>query len=220
MLSPLFFSTHFYPWTFLCCCGAVFYKAGDFNGDLSTWQVGEVTTMFDSTYTLSSPLLDRVFFWLLLHVYSPLLFFFFPTHFYPWTFVCCYGAVFNHAGAFNGDLSTWKVEKVTNMQASTYILSPLSLIGSFFGSLFLFAAALILFLNNALSSFFHFYPWTFLCCCAAVFQYARAFNGDLSAWLVGKVTTMAYSTFTLSPLSKIESLFWLLLFPFFFLWQH
>jgi surface protein len=55
MLSPLFFSTHFYPWTSLCCCGAVFYGAGAFNGDLSTWQVGKVTHMNDSTY-ISPPL--------------------------------------------------------------------------------------------------------------------------------------------------------------------
>ena len=67
---------------------------------------------------------------------------------------------------------------------------------SFF--LLLSVAALILFLNNALSSFFfqtHFYPRTFLCCCGAVFYNAVAFNGDLSTWDVGKVTIMDTSTF-------------------------
>ena len=67
MLSPLLiFSTHFYRWTFhCCCCGAVFYNAGAFNGDLSQWDVGKVTTMINSTYTLSPihvPLQDRVLF--------------------------------------------------------------------------------------------------------------------------------------------------------------
>ena len=65
-------------------------------------------------------------------------------------------------------------------------------------------------------SFFQpiFYPWTFLCCCGAVFSGAVAFNGDLSAWEVGKVTTMPYSTCTLPPHSPRSSpYFWLLLFP-------
>ena len=82
----------------------------------------------------------------------------FPTHFYPWTFLCCCGAVFNEAGDFNGDLSTWQVGKVTDMAASTYTLSPpsprsgLFLAASF--PLLLSVSALIPFLNNALSSFF------------------------------------------------------------------
>ena len=64
-------------------------------------------------------------------------------------------------------------------------------------SLLLSVLALILFLNNV-SFFFpqtHFYP-TFLYCCGAVFNNAGAFNGNLSAWQVGKVTTMSYSTYT------------------------
>ena len=44
----------------------------------------------------------------------------------------------------------------------------------------------------------HFYHWTFLflllLCGAAVFAYARAFNGDLSTWDVGGVTNMVSST--------------------------
>ena len=86
---------------------------------------------------------------------------FFPTHFYPWAFLCCCcRAVFAHAGAFNGDLSTWQVGKVTDMAGSTYTLSPHPLQDRvFFCWLFLFSlllslSALILFLNNALSSFF------------------------------------------------------------------
>ena len=80
----------------------------------------------------------------------------------------------------------------------------LSKIGSFLWlllfSLFFSVPALILFLNNALSSFFstHFYPWTFLCCCCrAVFAFAYDFNRDLSTWQVGKVTTMREGTYTL-----------------------
>ena len=60
------FSTHFYHFIFLCYFGgAVFEDAGDFNGDLSTWDVGNVTTMYYSTYTLlffSSSIRNRVFF--------------------------------------------------------------------------------------------------------------------------------------------------------------
>ena len=80
-------------------------------------------------------------------------------------------------------------------------------------SLLLSVAALILFLNNALSSFF-FQPifisldfsllmsW----CRGAVFRQASAFNGDLSAWQVGKVGTMYESTYTLFPPSPRSGL--------------
>jgi surface protein len=65
--NALFFSNPFLSLDFsLLLCGAVFNNAGDFNGDLSTWQVGKVTTMEASTYTLPPPLQDRVFFRLLL----------------------------------------------------------------------------------------------------------------------------------------------------------
>tara|TARA_B110000091_G_C13317720_1_gene271019 strand:- start:54 stop:374 length:321 start_codon:yes stop_codon:yes gene_type:complete len=52
-----FFSTHFFFGLFfdVAVCGAVFHNAGNFNGDISAWQVGEVTTMLASTYTLFSP---------------------------------------------------------------------------------------------------------------------------------------------------------------------
>jgi surface protein len=151
----------------------VFYLAMAFNSDLSKWQVGKVTNMLNSTYTLPHPLQDRVFSRLFLYSIFFLwhstnsifehcsLLFFFSTHFYPWTFLCCCcGAVFYKAYAFNGDLSTWQVGKVTTMQASTYTLSPpLPLQGRVVFqaasiSLLLSVAALILCLNNALSSFF------------------------------------------------------------------
>jgi surface protein len=66
--------------------------------------------------------------------------------------------VFRDKSSFNANISAWEVGKVTNMAGSTYTLSPLSKIESFFGcfyiSLLLSVAALILYLNNALSSFF------------------------------------------------------------------
>jgi surface protein len=37
----------------------VFYLATAFNGDLSTWQVGNVASMGSSTYTLSPPATPR-----------------------------------------------------------------------------------------------------------------------------------------------------------------
>ena len=55
-----------------------------------------------------------------------------------------------------------------------------------------------------------------------VFQYKGSFNANISAWQVGKVTTMSYSTYiyTLSsPPLQDRVFFWLLLFPFFFLRQ-
>jgi hypothetical protein len=100
---------------------------------------------------------------------------------------------------------------VTTMYMSTYTFSPsLSKIGSFF--CFLFPSFLLCFCTDYILLFHtHVYPWTFLCCCCgAVFHNAVAFNGDLSAWQVGKVSTMEYSTYSLPPLSKIGVFFWLL----------
>jgi surface protein len=109
--------------------------------------------------------------------------------------------VFRYAGAFNGDLSKWQVGEVTTMEASTYTLSPplqdrVDLAASI--SLLLSVAALILFLNNVLSSFF-FQPifilgLFFVVVCGAVFRNAHDFNGDLSTWDVGGVTNMISST--------------------------
>jgi hypothetical protein len=80
--------------------------------------------------------------------------------------------VFYSKRTFNANISAWQVGKVTNMGGSTYTLFPLSTRSGLFlaASIALLrsVAALILFLNNALSSFFfqtHFYPWTFLGCC-------------------------------------------------------
>jgi hypothetical protein len=47
----------------LLLCGAVFELAAFFNGDLSAWDVGKVTTMEKSTYMYTPPL----FFFLLQH---------------------------------------------------------------------------------------------------------------------------------------------------------
>ena len=53
-----------------------------------------------------------------------------------------------------------------------------------------------------------------------VFYQKTDFNANISKWQVGKVTTMERSTYTLFLPSPRSGLFRLLLFPFFFLWQH
>ena len=167
---PLFFPHAFSSLDFsllLCCCGAVFGWAGAFNGDLSAWQVGEVTNMDGSTYTLSLPLQDRVYFRLsLFPFFIVLALIFFFNLFLSLDFslsLCCCGAVFNGATAFNGDLSAWQVGKVTTMQSSTYTLpSPLQDRVFFWLLLFpllLSVAALILFLNTMLSPHFFSHPF-------------------------------------------------------------
>ena len=45
----------------------------------------------------------------------------------------------------------------------------------------------------------------------------RSFNANISAWDVGKVTTMYYSTYTLPPPSQRSGSFWQLFVPFFLL---
>ena len=124
----------------LLLCGAVFYDAVAFNGDLSTWEVGEVTTMGHSTYN-HNPLspqnigsfLGCFFFWVFLFS-SPFfveLILFLNIFFFYNMFLFC-GAVFWNARAFNGDLSKWKVGKVTHMNHSTYTLPPPPKLGHFF----------------------------------------------------------------------------------------
>ena len=125
----------------------LFEEKNTFNADISKWIVGKVTTMQYSTYTLPPlPLQDRVFFGSASISPSSFcgstnsifeqcsLLFFFQNYFYPWIFLCCCGAVFEGAGAFNGDLSAWPVGNVTEMGSSTYTLFPpsLSKIGSLF----------------------------------------------------------------------------------------
>jgi hypothetical protein len=74
----------------------VFYQKTTFNANISAWQVGKVTTMVGSTYTLFSPLskIGSVFgyfsfpsFFVFALIIFSLLFFFQP-HFYRWTFLC------------------------------------------------------------------------------------------------------------------------------------
>ena len=171
MLSPLFFSNPFLSLNFSLLLCAVFQDATAFKRDLSKWQVGKVTTMYMSTYTLP----------LLLSLAALILFLnnalssYFSNPFYPWklffvlllwcSVLRCYC------------LQWWSLRlagRESDDHASKYVHSypPLHLQDRSFFRLLLFplllsVAALILFLNNALSSFFfptHFYPWTFLCC--------------------------------------------------------
>jgi hypothetical protein len=147
-------------------------------------EVPPLTDMYGSTYTLSPPLQDRVFgcffspssfsvaalILLLNKMLSPL-FFSNPFLSLDFSLLLC-GAVFISARAFNCDLSTWQVGKVTNMYGSTYTLSlSLSKIGSFFtASIYpssFCGSANSIFEQCSLLFFFqtNFYPWTFLCCC-------------------------------------------------------
>ena len=151
-LSPLFLSLDFA----LFCCGAVFQSAISFNGDLSTWEVGKVTTMAFSTYTLLPPSPRLVFFWgclfsLFPFVHSLILFLynaFFSFFANPFLhvllnfFLCCCGTVFWNARAFNGDLSTWQVGKVTDMRESTFTLFPPSPRSGLFWAVSCFSSSL------------------------------------------------------------------------------
>ena len=155
---------------------------------------------------------------------SPL---FFPTHFYPWTFLCCCGAVFRDAGVFNGDLSKWEVGKVTTMQNSTYTLSPFSKIGSCLGCLYFPSS----FCDSTNSIFEHcsllyfcpkpifilglFFVAVVQCLTLLLPSMVISPNGRSGKWRPWeKVRTLFLS------LSKIRSFFRLFLFPFFFLCQH
>ena len=126
--------------------------------------------------------------------------------------------VFSGKSTFNANISVWQVRKVTTMLRSTYMYTPppfLSPQDQVFFWLFLFpffffcASTNSIFEQCSLLFLFptHFYLSTFRCCCGAVFYDAGDFNGDLSTWQVGKVTTMRESTYTLSPPSPRSGLF-------------
>ena len=95
---------------------------------------------------------------------------------------------------FNANISAWQVGAVTKMEGSTYTLF---LGGSF--PLLPLVLALTIFLNNGLfffNSFFVFVLFIFpMLLIIEVFNKAEAFNGDISTWDVGNVTTMNYSTY-------------------------
>ena len=103
---------------------AVFGGAKGFNGDLSSWNVGKVTTMERSTYThfsssnLVCVLIPPSIFWFVLIIFN-LIKCLFSSHFHRWTVVVSVSAVFAYATNFNGDLSSWNVDKVGNMWTST-----------------------------------------------------------------------------------------------------
>ena len=87
---------------------------------------------------------------------------------------------------------------------------------------FVCGGADFIFEQYALSSFFYHSTFSLFMLCGAVFRLATDFNGDLSTWDVGNVTTMSYSTYTLTCIpsfSKIHVIviFFCLLFPAFFL---
>ena len=95
---------------------AAFNNAGQFNGDLSKWNVGKVDNMQRS---------EKYFYFFLDFV---LLFFYFVSHrnffncisFPPKTCAQLLSA-FAYAYLFNNDISKWSVEKVDTMQNSKNI---------------------------------------------------------------------------------------------------
>ena len=299
-LNNALFSFFFNPFlsldfSLLLC--AVFSYAGAFNGDLSAWRVGELMTMNGSTYTLSLPLHQVGGFFGCF--YFP--FFFLWQHwFYFWTQCSLLLFLQPHFLSLNFSLlllwcsvskcwclQWWSLDlagRGSDDHGIQYVHSFLPPLWLLLFSHLLSVAALILFLNTMLSPlffnifilglflvaalvqcfwvlvpsmvisphgrsekwrawvtvctvfffplqvafalilFFFFQPifilGLFICCCGTctVFQAAVAFNGNLSTWQVGEVTTMAYSTYTLSP--PFTSFFGCFYIPFFFLWQH
>ena len=177
-------------------------QADSFNGDLSSWNVGKVTTMERSTFTqLSSSNLvcdaDSSFhFWFALMIFNLIKCLFFLPILRIGTFVVSVRAVFEGALGFNGDLSSWDVGKVRNMASSTYIIfPPLQILFVMLIPRSIFWFALIIF--NLIKCLFssHVHRWTVVVSVSAVFAHANNFNGDLSSWDVGKVSSMVKSTY-------------------------
>ena len=113
----------------------------------------------------------------------------------------------------------------SNDHACKYVQSHLVFFWLFLFSLLLSAPALILFLNNALSSSFSnpiFYRWTFLCCCVAqcftmlMPSMVISPNGRSGKWRPCIIVRTLFS-----PPSPRSGLFFVsFFFPFFFLCWH
>jgi len=170
----------------------VFYYAGDFNGDLSTWGVfGKVTGMAASTYTCF------------------LFFVSFVHWFYFWTMLSPFLSLnFSLCSVCLGCCLQWWSLRLEGRESDghefQYVIPPLHsfCFPSNIGSLFWLVFSPSFVPTNVLELFPLFFqpflfPWTFCYFCGAVFLEATAFNGDLSAWDVGNVTVMRSSTSTL-----------------------
>ena len=125
-------------------------------------------------------------------------------------------AVFNGASAFNSDVSNWNTGAVTNMASSKCTPSP-SLCGT--PSVVVYFDYTTTRVSSDHNShtfcyFFFMFLKTVPFCCLwwvglsfsllhpsllAVFEYASAFNQDVSNWNTGAVTNMGDSKCTLSP---------------------
>ena len=112
----------------------MFFQATKFNGDLSKWDVGAVKSM--SSSTLQSDLPSKRSTILTMFLLFSLFNFCHSFLFYKCianaqqilTFDLCslfHFLVFQHADAFNGNVSTWNVGAVENMRESTFNLISL-----------------------------------------------------------------------------------------------
>jgi surface protein len=164
----------------------MFNRATNFNGNISLWDVSEVTTMVQMFY-FASAFNGDISQWDVSAVNSMNSMFRGATAFngdislWDVSEVTTMGSMFSSASAFNGDISQWNVSKVTNMEA-------------------MFASA------SAFNGDIRGWDVYEVANMAQMFNGASAFNGDISQWNVSKVTTMgsmfSYATTFNQPLNS------------------
>ena len=198
LLCVLFLHLCFFVRLLSC---AAFSGASAFNADISQWQTGAVTNMYSSEYT------NHV--WLPLsnvhQCFCPLTLLLLavcslsPPLFFVRLFSC---VAFAQAWGFNADLSKWQTGAVTTLKSSEYtnhaVVTFVEFSSVFFSHSFFFFLLCVLFL--------HLCFFVRLLSCVA-FEYASAFNADLSQWQTGAVTTMYESEYTNHvwlPLSNVH----------------
>ncbi len=148
----------------------IFYNQGNFNQNISTWDVSNVTSMIGMFSSASS----------------------FNSDLSLWdvSSVTDMDSMFSYASAFNSDLSSWNVSSVTDMykmfsyassfnsDLSSWNVSSVTNMGSMFISASSFNGNISLWDVSSVTDM------------SAIFFSASSFNSDLSLWDVSSVTNM------------------------------
>jgi surface protein len=148
----------------------IFHGAASFNGDVSNWDVSNVTNL-DRAFSVAGSFNGDISGWDVGNVTSMIMTFAAASSFngdisgWDVSNVTTLEGIFHGAASFNGDVSKWDVSNVTNLSRAFYVAA------SFIGDVSMWDVSNVTDMN-------------------LTFAIADSFNGDVSNWDVGNVTNM------------------------------